>query len=130
MGYRELMQIETAVLSGAGQSVGGPTGLVDQSKARMRSPISPPPLRKLRSHDFDTVFSCADLDTRCFAVEFRDILVNNQGQSSEMQKGCPIKERLPFCVNGFWLSHKRQEAHHECFRAFCAFLWLQTDPAD
>jgi len=43
------MQIETAVLRLCGQRAGGPTGLVDQSNARMRSPISPPPLRKLSS---------------------------------------------------------------------------------
>jgi hypothetical protein len=46
------MQIETAVFKLSGHSVAGPTGLLDQSKARMRAPISPPPLRKRNSGDW------------------------------------------------------------------------------
>src|SRR5215472_996760 len=44
----------TAVLRLCGQPATGPTGVVDQSKARVRSPISPPPARKARG-------SCSDL---------------------------------------------------------------------
>jgi hypothetical protein len=36
-------------LSDCGHWAAGPTELLDQSNARMRSPISPPPLKKLRS---------------------------------------------------------------------------------
>src|SRR5215217_2253131 len=43
------MQIETAVFKLWGQLAARPTGLLDQSNARMRAPISPPPLRKLNS---------------------------------------------------------------------------------
>ena len=52
------MQIETAVLRLWGQLAAGPTALVDQSKARMRAPISPPPLRKLISGDSDAQSCC------------------------------------------------------------------------
>src|SRR5262245_8966591 len=40
--------IETAVRRLCGQSSTGPTGVADQSKARVRSPISPPPPRPFR----------------------------------------------------------------------------------
>jgi hypothetical protein len=43
------MQIETAVLRDWGHWAAGATGLLDESNACMRSPISPPPLKKLRS---------------------------------------------------------------------------------
>jgi hypothetical protein len=39
----------TIVLRLCGQLSGGPRGVFDQLKTRMRSPISPPPARKARS---------------------------------------------------------------------------------
>src|SRR5688572_20917521 len=46
MGYREPRQILTAVLRLCGQPSAGPSEVLDQSKTRVRSPISPPPARK------------------------------------------------------------------------------------
>ena len=62
------MQIETAVFRLCGQSAAGPTGLVDQSNARIRAPISPPPLRKLNSGFSDVPSGCVvgvELMQRC-----------------------------------------------------------------
>ena|SRR5688572_32921352 len=52
------MQIETAVFKLCGQLAAGPTGLVDQSNARIRAPISPPPLKKLSSGVSDGSSGC------------------------------------------------------------------------
>src|SRR6185503_11366276 len=94
------MQIETAVLRDGGQSAAGPTALLDQSKARMRSPISPPPLRKLRSPDL-AVFSRTDLGTRFLEADCCDMPVRFRGNLElGTPKGWPIKDRLRIPVNG------------------------------
>src|SRR5215470_3877306 len=49
MGWRDPRQMLTAVFRLCGQPAGGPTGDLDQSVVRVRSPISPPPARKERS---------------------------------------------------------------------------------
>ncbi|HTS62127.1 MAG TPA: hypothetical protein VMH28_08880 [Candidatus Acidoferrales bacterium] len=41
IGWREPMQIRTAVFNGSGQPSIGPTGVADQSNERIRLPISP-----------------------------------------------------------------------------------------
>ena len=46
MGKREPMQVLTAPRKLCGHDSTAPSGVVDQSSARMRSPISPPPARK------------------------------------------------------------------------------------
>jgi hypothetical protein len=46
IGCPEFSTIPTVVLSDGGQSEGSPSGVADQSCARMRAPISAPPARK------------------------------------------------------------------------------------
>src|SRR5476649_870534 len=55
MGWVELSIRLTSVFSGAGQPDSGPSGVADQSKARIRPAISPAPLRKPAS-DTDGTF--------------------------------------------------------------------------
>jgi len=45
-GWREASNTRTALLSDAGQSRVGPSGVPEKSFSRMRRPISPPPARK------------------------------------------------------------------------------------
>src|SRR6202046_2323361 len=46
--YRESSMTRTMVLRDCGQRSAAPRGVFDQSRARMRSPISPPPTKKSR----------------------------------------------------------------------------------
>ena len=46
MGKREMRQMLTAISRLCGQLSTGPSDVLDQSNARMRSPISPPPARQ------------------------------------------------------------------------------------
>jgi hypothetical protein len=48
IGYRELRMMLTAVRRLCGQPAIGPRGEDDQSKERISSPISPPPVRQSR----------------------------------------------------------------------------------
>src|SRR6185436_5557398 len=104
------MQIETAVLSDSGHSAAGPTALFDQSKARMRSPISPPPFRKLKSPDCGAVFSRAGLGTRFFAVGLADIPGPKIGGFKFLRTGNAI------------IATKRHKKHKNSF----VLLWLDV----
>ena len=46
IGWLVLSRMRTAVRRLCGQVSGGPSGVADQSKARVNAPISPPPARK------------------------------------------------------------------------------------
>src|SRR5262249_21968568 len=46
--------VRTTVLRLCGQSAIGPTGVLDQSKARVRSPISPPPASKASGSEIES----------------------------------------------------------------------------
>src|SRR6516165_10832109 len=46
IGKRDARQVAMAALSVSGQHAGGPSGECDQSWARIRAPILPPPSRK------------------------------------------------------------------------------------
>src|SRR5579875_1314245 len=48
IGNLELSRISTPVFSDCGQCSGSPSGEADQSKRRIRSPISPPSAKKAR----------------------------------------------------------------------------------
>src|SRR5579875_1002163 len=48
IGNLELSRISTPVFSDCGQCSGSPSGDADQSKRRIRAPISPPSARKAR----------------------------------------------------------------------------------
>jgi hypothetical protein len=47
MAYRVLSRVRTSVLRLCGHVPTGPRAVFDQSKERVRSPISPPPARKV-----------------------------------------------------------------------------------
>src|SRR6185295_15157245 len=92
------MQIETAVLRDCGHWAAGPTGLLDQSNARMRSPISPPPLKKLRSVE--------SLGIYCYG----EVVSRIGGWLIKRQPVNPVKS----CVRSKGFSHAAAQRRNVC----------------
>src|SRR3954465_15314577 len=69
MGKRELRQRLTAVLIFCGHASARPSGVADQSFARIRAPSSPPPIRKAAPFATDDVRGVVVIATTCAGDE-------------------------------------------------------------